>query len=78
MAGVPISLLARFENGQEIPQLATFDRLAEAVGVPLKDLFYGNMDSILTPWLMPRLTLQQLIKGSCHPDESGQAARATH
>lgn len=63
-AGVSSSLLARFENGQEVPTLETLDKLAEALGVPLSGLFYGNTDSNLTPWLTPRPTLQELIEES--------------
>jgi transcriptional regulator with XRE-family HTH domain len=60
-AGVCTDLLGRFEQGEDVPSLETFDKLAEATGVPIKDFFYDNLDSNLTPWLTPRLTLQQLI-----------------
>ena len=59
--GLSTSLLASFEQGEDVPSLETFDKLAEATGVPIKDFFYDNLDSNLTPWLTPRLTLQQLI-----------------
>ncbi len=58
--GLSKSLIASFENGQAVPSLEMLDRLAEAVGVPLQCLFYGDVNSILTPRLTPRLTLQQL------------------
>lgn len=63
-AGVSSNLLARFENGQEVPTLETLDKLAEALGVPLSCLFYDNTDSNLTPRLTPRPTLQELIEES--------------
>ncbi|HMD86928.1 MAG TPA: helix-turn-helix transcriptional regulator [Terriglobia bacterium] len=74
-AGLSKSLLASFENGQDVPSLETFDRLAEAVGVSLQDLFYDDLNSNLTPRLTPRLSLQQLIDEyygpSPSPDRSG-------
>ena len=72
-AGLSQSLLAGLEAGQEVPSLETFDRLAVAVDVPLQNLFYGNRDSTLTPWLTPRPTLQELIGESCPstPDNGG-------
>jgi transcriptional regulator with XRE-family HTH domain len=54
------SLLSSFENGQEIPSLEMVDRLAAAMDVPVVGLFYDDLKSALTPWLTPRLTLQQL------------------
>ena len=79
-AGFSPSLLARFENGQEVPQLEVFDRLAEALAVPLQGLFYGGTDSILTPYLTPRPSLQQLIAESTYfaldPDALPDQAQA--
>jgi transcriptional regulator with XRE-family HTH domain len=66
-AGMSTSLLANFENGEAVPSLEMLDRLAEALGVPLKDLFCDDVNSILTPRLTPRLTLQQLIDESYSP-----------
>ena len=60
-AGLSPSLLASFECGQEVPGLAMFDRLADAMGVPVERFFYGNADSALTPWLTPRVTWQELV-----------------
>ena len=34
--------------------------MAEAVGVPLEYLFYGDLESSLTPRLTPRMSLQEL------------------
>ena len=66
-AGLSKSLLASFEQGQDVPSIETFARLAEAVGVSLQDLFYDKVDSNLTPRLTPRLTLQQLIDEYYNP-----------
>jgi transcriptional regulator with XRE-family HTH domain len=60
-AGLSQSLLSNFENGQEIPSLEMFDRLAKAVGVSVRGLFCSDLNSPLTPRLVPRLTLQELI-----------------
>jgi transcriptional regulator with XRE-family HTH domain len=59
--GLSESLLASFENGREIPSLEMFDSLARAMGVPVKSLFYSDLDATLTPWLTPRPTLLQLV-----------------
>jgi transcriptional regulator with XRE-family HTH domain len=64
--GLSVSLLDRFENGQDIPSLEMFDDLARAEGVPVESLFYGDPDSKLTPWLSERLSLQQLAEGWRH------------
>jgi transcriptional regulator with XRE-family HTH domain len=66
-AGLSANLLASFEQGQGVPSLEIFDRLANAMDVPLKDLFCDNQDSISTPWLTPRPTLQQLIDEYYNP-----------
>ncbi|HXW13028.1 MAG TPA: helix-turn-helix transcriptional regulator [Terriglobia bacterium] len=60
-AGLSPSLLASFENGQEVPALEMFDRLADAMDVPVERFFYDNTDSNLTPWLTPRVTWQELV-----------------
>jgi transcriptional regulator with XRE-family HTH domain len=60
-AGLSPNLLASFENGQEVPALEMFDRLADAMGVPVERFFYDNKDSNLTPWLTPRVTWQELV-----------------
>lgn len=65
--GLSVSLLDRFENGQDIPSLEIFDDLARAEGVPVESLFYGDPDSKLTPWLSARLSLQQLAEESSRP-----------
>jgi transcriptional regulator with XRE-family HTH domain len=64
-AGLSESLLSDFENGQEIPSLEMFDRLAKAVGVSVRGLFCSDQDSPLTPRLTPRLSLRELIGESC-------------
>lgn len=71
--GLSKSLLASFERGRAVPSLEMFHRLAEAIGVPLTDLFYDNLDSNWTPRLTPRLTMQQLVdehhKPALDPDD---------
>lgn len=59
-AGLSGSVLASFENGQDVPEMETVERLAKALGVPVQNLFYGKLDLNLTPWLTSRFTLQQL------------------
>jgi len=66
-AGVSTGLLDHFEQGRDVPSLEIFDRLAKALGVPLKDLFYDHLDTNLTPRLTPRLSMQQLIDEYYHP-----------
>jgi transcriptional regulator with XRE-family HTH domain len=60
-AGLSPSLLASFENGQEVPALEVFDRLAGVMGVPVERFFYDHKDSNLTPLLTPRVTWQELV-----------------
>jgi transcriptional regulator with XRE-family HTH domain len=60
-AGLSRGLLCNFENGQEIPSLEMLDRLAKAAGVSVQGLFCSDLDSMLTPRLTPRLTLQELV-----------------
>jgi transcriptional regulator with XRE-family HTH domain len=77
-AGLSMSLLASFEDGQEVPSLETFDKLAEAVDVSVQRLFYASSDTELTPWLTPRPTLQELIDESWpSPPDSGGAPGKT-
>ena len=64
-AGLSQSLLSDFENGHDIPSLEMLDRLAKAVGVSVRGLFCRGTGPPLTPWLTPRLTLQQLMGESC-------------
>ena len=55
------SLLANIESGQVIPSVEIFDRLAEAMDVGVEGLFHDGLNSAVTPWLTPRLSLQQLF-----------------
>ena len=55
------TLLANIESGQMIPTLEIVDRLEEAMGIGVEGLFYDGLNSAATPWLTPRLSLQQLI-----------------
>lgn len=54
--------LCRVEEGYEVPSLTIIERLADALGVPVYQLFYGDGDRILTPWLTPRRTLEDLAR----------------
>jgi transcriptional regulator with XRE-family HTH domain len=72
-AGLSRSLLASFENGLAVPTLEMFDSLAEAMGVPLARLFYGEREATMTPRLTPRLTLQQLAGEPSRPASAGIA-----
>jgi transcriptional regulator with XRE-family HTH domain len=65
-AGLSTTVLAKIENGEEIPSLETIDALAAAMGVPVVGLFCSDLNSMLTPWLTPRLSLQQLVEGPFH------------
>jgi transcriptional regulator with XRE-family HTH domain len=58
--GMSTSLLARYEDGQDVPPLETLDQFAAALGVPVQDFFYGETDSTLTPRLTARTTLLEL------------------
>ena len=59
--GLSPSVLASFENGQEVPGLEMFGRLADAMSVPVERFFYDSVDSTTTPWLTPRVTWQELV-----------------
>jgi transcriptional regulator with XRE-family HTH domain len=62
--GLSTSLLARYEDGRDVPTLETLDRFAATMDVPVQAFFYGDTDSKLTPWLTARPTLPEL---SGHP-----------
>ena len=62
-AKMPASLLESIENGQEVPTLDIMERLAGAMGM-MGGLFSGDLSAEATPWLTPRLTMQQLANES--------------
>ena len=64
------SLLSTIENGREIPSWEIVERLAAAMGVSTASLFFDDPASVLTPWLTPRLTLQQLADEPIHSHSS--------
>jgi transcriptional regulator with XRE-family HTH domain len=73
-ANLSRAILAKIENGQEIPSIEMVDRLAEAMGVRVVGLFYDELNSPATPWLTPRLSLQQLENGSPRSMAAGMSA----
>ena len=76
-ARMSATLLAKIENGQEIPSLEMIDSLAAAMGVRVASLFYDDSGATLTPWLTARLTLQQLAEEPFHSQSSQSASRLT-
>ena len=76
-AGMSANLLAKIEDGQEIPSLETIDSLAAALGVRVANLFYDDLGPASTPWLTARPTLQQLAEVPFHPRSSRSASLLT-
>ena len=58
--GLAKSLIARVEQGQEVPTLKLLDTLAEVLGVPVHTFFYDDAEPAWTPRLSPRPTLKEL------------------
>jgi transcriptional regulator with XRE-family HTH domain len=54
--------ISRVENGHTVPSLETLERFAEALGVPLYQLFYEDGGTPQTPNLTPRQTIEELAK----------------
>jgi transcriptional regulator with XRE-family HTH domain len=59
-AGLSPSFLGRVEDGNAVPSLEMIDRLAEAVGVPIRSLFYDDRDAA-APASAASPILQRLI-----------------
>lgn len=59
-AGVSIGCIYRLEAGEQIPSCQTLDALAAALEVPVYALFYDGERAPGTPWLSPRLSLEDL------------------
>jgi transcriptional regulator with XRE-family HTH domain len=57
--------ISRLENGHEIPDCDTLRILAGALGVPLYRLFCSGAESLPTPRLIPRPSLDELVVESC-------------
>jgi len=61
--------ISRIEQGHTVPSLETLEKFAQALGVPLHQLFYDQGGSLPTPHLTPRSPLEEL------PEEDGSAGR---
>ena len=57
--------ISRVEHGHTVPSIDTLERFADALGVPMYELFYEGETPPPTPHLTPRPTLLELA------DESG-------
>lgn len=60
-AGFQKGLLLRFEEGKQVPSLKTLERLAEVLGVPVREFFFADGQAVSTPRLWRRLTLEDLV-----------------
>jgi transcriptional regulator with XRE-family HTH domain len=61
--GLAKSLIARLENGQEVPTLDMLDTLADALGVPVHRFFYDGTRPPWTPRLTSRPCWNELAEG---------------
>ncbi|MGH9377366.1 MAG: helix-turn-helix domain-containing protein [Terriglobia bacterium] len=59
-AGLSITYIDKLEAGEKIPSCQTLESLAEALDVPIYELFYNGWETPQTPWLTPRPTLEEL------------------
>jgi transcriptional regulator with XRE-family HTH domain len=71
-AGLSPSFLASVEDGNAVPSLEMFDRLAEAIGVPISNLFFDDTVAPVTSASTGSPTWQQLI-GKIHRSASSLA-----
>lgn len=60
-AGFQKGLLLRFEEGKQVPSLKTLEKLAEVLGVPVREFFFADGEAVSTPRLLRRLTLEDLV-----------------
>ena len=60
-AGFQKGLLLRFEQGKQVPSLKTLERLAEVLGVPVREFFLAGGEAVSRPQLLRRLTLEDLV-----------------
>jgi transcriptional regulator with XRE-family HTH domain len=63
LSGLDKSYLASLEEGTEIPSYDELERLRDALGVPLWQLFYADHARVETPRLTPRPSLEELAAG---------------
>ena len=62
--------ISRVENGHTIPSLATLEKLAAALEVPLFQLFYDAEEPPPLPYLSGRLSTEEVLRD--HESESDQ------
>ena len=64
LSGLDRYYLARLEDGEDVPSYDELERLGDAFGVPLRQLFHSDDEPVSTPWLTPRPTLPELAAES--------------
>lgn len=60
-AGFEKGRLLRFEEGKEVPPLKTLEKLAEVLGVPVREFSFAGGEAVSMPRLSRRLTLDDLV-----------------
>lgn len=63
LTGLKLTYISQLEAGTKIPSCETLESLAEALDVPICELFYDNQEPPQTPWLTPRPALEELLAG---------------
>jgi transcriptional regulator with XRE-family HTH domain len=63
-------LLVRLENRQQAPSRENLQRLAVVLGVPVHQFFFADGEHLSTPWLTPRLSLDDLAALDAQPQRS--------
>ena len=64
--GLAKSLIARLENGQEVPTLEMLDTLAEGLRFPVHAFFYDGTGPPSTPRLTRRPSWNEFAEGCSH------------
>jgi transcriptional regulator with XRE-family HTH domain len=59
-AGLMESYIWQVEEGHEIPFWEVIEILADVLNVPIYQIFYSDSEQVLTPWLTPRRTLEEV------------------
>jgi transcriptional regulator with XRE-family HTH domain len=70
-AGFEKGLLLRLEEGKEVPSRKTVERLAEVLGVPVRQFFFAEDEPLPTSGLSPRLTFGEPRHARCPPGGPG-------
>jgi transcriptional regulator with XRE-family HTH domain len=78
-ARLELFVLARFEDGLEVPSWEVLNSLAAALEVPVFEFFCSDGERPPTPWLTPRVTFEELTKEDNfdHPPEPAWLAITT-